>query len=83
MINKKTEQIIDVHGKAEEYLSECCEKRKMLFLKFEILHHEALYVNNDLAEALLEIEEMITESLRDVKEAYINGAASTYKTVFK
>lgn len=62
-----------IQKKAEEYLDRCCKRRKAFYEMYAIFYHEALHVSPTLADALLEIEEMMIESIGDIKEAFSAG----------
>lgn len=62
-----------IQKKAEEYLDRCCKRRKAFYEMYAIFYHEALHVNPTLADALLEIEEMMIESISDIEEAFTAG----------
>ncbi|BFH11215.1 hypothetical protein P4K96_01065 [Bacillus cereus] len=72
---KKMPELMEtyVQKKAEEYLDRCCKRRKMFYQLFAIFYHEALHVKPALADALLEIEEMMIDSISDIKEAFSAG----------
>ncbi|MFW5434379.1 hypothetical protein [Paenibacillus apiarius] len=62
-----------IQMRAEEYLIRCCEKRKTFYYLFATLYNEALHIDPNLAEAILEAEELVVESMCDIQEAFSEG----------
>ncbi|MCY7485722.1 hypothetical protein M5X17_30040 [Paenibacillus alvei] len=68
---KKKESYLN--HKAEEYLNKCCKRRGELYMTGEIIHTEALHLDETLAEAFLDYEELVIDAAVDIKEAFKAG----------